>query len=634
MSIFRESSVGSFTRGGQTTLHYVRMIFQVLKQFLIVVIFVNTVLFTILMLIRTTAYERDVLFSVGLAHISIRLKNDPTHEISFELEDGSSINIRPVALINNEQIKQMVAHVELQAWISFAVCMTFNFVFLLFGVRYVTATGRDQAEEEHLRGGALVSAKELTAKVKLEETVGTVSIAGIPLPASAELAGTLICGAPGTGKTQVIMKMLHDVRKAKQRAIVYDVTGSFIEAFYDESRGDVILNPLDARSRPWSVGADASAVWDYENIAKAMIPDTAIGKDPMWAMAARLVFVETCKQLTRQQRMTNKELVYATMRITKEEVIEMLKGTQASSILDKDAAKAIASIRMTLTTFVKCLAYLHDEGKPFSIKDWVQNDKGHGWIFMSTKADQKEAVRPLITTWVDIAARSILSLKPDINRRLWLYIDEVPTLYKLPSLPEMMANGRKYGACPVLGFQGYPQLISVYSEDEADTICELCSTWTILRSNGPKTGNWASAGLGKTEINETREGLSYGANEIRDGVTLSKERKERDIVMSTEISNLPDLSGFIRLGRGFPVAKFKLQYKEYPPRAHDFILRPGAGDIEDLENVESTPLKVVGIAPAENDVEYGSTLFAESKPVVTAPQTKDAAASDNLFTTL
>lgn len=619
MSIFRESSIGSFTRGGQTTLHYVRMVFQVLKQFTIYIGIFMMLLFATILYVKTTAYERSVAMDYGLAHLSVRLGNKPDHKMLFTLEDGRKVNIRPAAIIMNEGVNDVMNSFYRSVAFSVVVCLFLSTGLLVWGVRFITNTGEDQADEEFIRGASLVKAGELKKLIQKTDPVGTVSIGGVQLPAASEPAGILLCGGPGTGKSQIFLNAMSEIRKAKQRAIVYDVTGGFIKAFYDPSR-DVILNPLDKRSKPWNVWADAESVWDYDNIATSMIPDTALGNDPMWALAARKIFAETCKQLKREGRTTNEALTKTIQRMPKDELMEMLKNTEAASLLDKDSAKVIASVRIVLASYTQAMSYLHDSGTPFSIRKWVQDDSNDGWIFVSTKPDQKDALRPLITCWIDVAASALLSITESFERRIWLSIDELPTLNKLPSLLETMTNARKYGGCTIIGFQNYPQLCSIYEKDDADAVAEACSTWSILRANGDKTGEWGSKGLGKTEVNETAEGLSYGAHEIRDGVNLTKNRKTREIVMSTELTNLRDLHGYIRIGREYPVAKFELKYKNHKAVAEEFVLREGAGDIDRnfnpgvTEEVEDLPSSAFARAAYIEDFDDEGSALTNFSP--------------------
>ena len=64
------------------------------------------------------------------------------------------------------------------------------------------------------------------------------------------------------------------------------------------------------------------------------------------------------------------------------------------------------------------------------------------------------------------------------------------------------------------------------------SISSNCSNKIILKAGNNETAVWGSKLLGTEEVEQYKEGLSYGAHEIRDGVNLSKNRVEREIALS------------------------------------------------------------------------------------------------------
>jgi hypothetical protein len=72
------------------------------------------------------------------------------------------------------------------------------------------------------------------------------------IPATKEAQHIQIIGDTGTGKSQLIMQILRQIRDLGEAAIVYDPATEFVKRFYDTERGDVVLNPLDARCPFWS----------------------------------------------------------------------------------------------------------------------------------------------------------------------------------------------------------------------------------------------------------------------------------------------------------------------------------------------------------------------------------------------
>jgi type IV secretory pathway TraG/TraD family ATPase VirD4 len=146
----------------------------------------------------------------------------------------------------------------------------------------------------------------------------------------------------------------------------------------------------------------------------------------------------------------------------------------------------------------------------------------------------------------------------------------------LPALTNFLAQGRKYGGCGMIGFQNYPQLVALYGREGSEAIADLCATWVIFRCNSKSGAKWASDNIGNIESIETSEGISYGINEIRDGINVNKTKKERVLVTATELMNLPNLAGYIRLGRGYPIARFITQYEVMPVKATSFVERESA----------------------------------------------------------
>jgi hypothetical protein len=248
-------------------------------------------------------------------------------------------------------------------------------------------------------------------------------------------------------------------------------------------------------------------------------------------------------------------------------------GTDAAAFISLEGERTSAGIQAELASVMRSFSYLDDTRKGLSIREWVQNEEGDNWLFITVKADQLPSLRPLITVWLDIAISAIMSLSPDRKRRLYCVIDELPTLQKLPSLSDFLARARKYGGCGILGFQSYPQLEATYGIQDAAAITGYCSTWVALRANDTPTAKHVSENLGQVEQVEANEGMSYGVNDMRDGVNLSRMQVTRPLVMHTEVTNLPNLSGYLRFGRNLPVVRFDDRFNTVATVAEGFIER-------------------------------------------------------------
>ena len=83
----------------------------------------------------------------------------------------------------------------------------------------------------------------------------------------------LLMGDTGTGKSVLIQQMLGQVRQRKESAIIYDPALEFVPRYYDETQGDIILNPLDLRTPYWSPSEEILGPGDAITIAKSLFPD-------------------------------------------------------------------------------------------------------------------------------------------------------------------------------------------------------------------------------------------------------------------------------------------------------------------------------------------------------------------------
>ncbi|WP_051908730.1 type IV secretion system DNA-binding domain-containing protein [Candidatus Odyssella acanthamoebae] len=146
---------------------------------------------------------------------------------------------------------------------------------------------------------------------------------------------------------------------------------------------------------------------------------------------------------------------------------------------------------------------------------------------------------------------------------IWFFIDELSSLNKLPSLPNAMAEVRKYGGCFVLGLQSLSQLDELYGTHMARSICGLIGTKLVFRSPDAYTAKWLCEFLGEQEIIEHSESISFGAHQMRDGVSLVEQRRNKTVIPYTDILNLPNLQAYLKLPCDLPITKLKFQYQTF-----------------------------------------------------------------------
>ena len=179
----------------------------------------------------------------------------------------------------------------------------------------------------------------------------------------------------------------------------------------------------------------------------------------------------------------------------------------------------------------------------------------------------------MISTWLEIAVNALLSLDQDTERRVWVVLDELPTLHQVPSVQPGLAESRQLGGCFVLGAQVASALRDLYGRNGAETLSALCGTRVVLAAPDSDTAQWSANSLGRSEVEAFAEGLSYGADPYRDGVTLTRRRELQPLVLPSEIMRLANLTGFMKLPGCHPLARIKLKYVKRPGIAPRFVAR-------------------------------------------------------------
>ena len=107
---------------------------------------------------------------------------------------------------------------------------------------------RDPTKDRYVRGADVTSTRRLGRALAGDG----IEIGGIRIPRMLEAQHFLFVGAPGSGKSTAIRRILRQVEARGETAVVLDPECEYVPEFYHLGRGDLILNPLDARCPAWS----------------------------------------------------------------------------------------------------------------------------------------------------------------------------------------------------------------------------------------------------------------------------------------------------------------------------------------------------------------------------------------------
>ena len=555
-------------------VHQYRMLKQILSISIAMSLIVGIGVFVALMYQQTTAYQRylykESLYAELMVNMSLNDADKAMQE--FKYSDGVTRQVQSKRILNNPSFKAHLSYMDKLAERAAINGLWAALVMVMIVISFFIIRGYHQSLKKLERGGEIVSAKILRRLIKKQKLASDLHLDGMPLIKNKETTHILITGTTGSGKTNCFHTLLPQIRARPNRAIVVDLTGDFVAKYYREGQ-DVLLNPLDERSVNWSPWADCLAETHFDALAAAIVPKSS-SSDKFWENAGKALLSAAFRKFADMRDLDIGKLYHLLVCASLSEFSKFFHKTEAASYTHMDGDKMTMSIRATLVNNIQAFKLLTPVENPFSIRKWVNESPEGQWLFISAKPDQRDTLLPLISGWIDTAINALMSEDPDPTRRLWFILDELPALQKLPSLETGMAEARKYGGCFLAGVQSFPQLINTYGQNQAQSVLDLFNTKIFFRNTDPNTTSWISKVLGEAEIKEHVENLSYGANTIRDGVSLSQQTKTKPLVLATEIACLPDLEAYIKLPATVPTGRVKMRFKDVMSVTKGFVAKP------------------------------------------------------------
>ena len=402
-------------------------------------------------------------------------------------------------------------------------------------------------------------------------------LAGVALPPEAETRHIALIGQTGTGKSTALRDLLADVFARGDRAIVADPDGTSMSCFFED--GDVVINPFDRRGRPWDMLGELTDEAAYKRIAEALMPQTGGADGTKWVDGGRLVLTAVLRAWKANDFGSMSDLARLLGSKNTDRLAAMAEGTAAARFFAEGNERMLGSVLATLTAASETIDLLaQGTGAPVSIRRWVHEGEGRLWL--PYRADQVPMLRSAFACLLSIAMVETLSLPIAEERRFWFAIDEVDQLGRITDLELLLTKGRKYGACAVLGLQSIAQLEQHYGAAIASVIAEQCGNCLILRcglSEGGGTARFASDLIGDREVATPEEttSTSRGPN-ASTSVSRSIRRDIETAVLPSEIAQLPDREGYLKLATEAGWKRVGFGVTRYEPAAASFEARETA----------------------------------------------------------
>lgn len=445
-------------------------------------------------------------------------------------------------------------------WIGFIT----GFIALVVAIPKDLARARARRQGQRLKGPELVSHARFNRGVSADGLAFTQRSRGLQkapvvrIPRALESSHVLIMGDSGTGKSVLIRQILQQLEARGETAIVYDPALEYTGQFYSPERGDRILNPLDARCPYWTPGNE----WRHEaetlTLATSLFPDRH-HENTFFTEAPRRIFAHLLTCTPSPQEL-------AAWLCDGVKIDGLLAGTPYATMIDRQApaqrAGVLASLNMVADT-LKLLPRPNEASPSWSATQWAIERRG--WLFLTSTPETRPRLVPLTSLWLDTLVLRLMNQGRPARSPTWFILDELASLQRLPQLHTAITENRKSNNPVVLGFQGRSQLETRYGHD-AETMLSQPATKIFLRTSEPRAARWIAETIGEIEIERLRESRSSGRGTQQ---SYGLERQVEPLVMPSEISGLPALRGFLKLGN--LVVRMDVPFVDRPAQARPFI---------------------------------------------------------------
>ena len=420
----------------------------------------------------------------------------------------------------------------------------------------------------------------------------------------------LLVGDTGTGKSSLIRQLLAQIEARQEAAVVYDPAREYLPQFYNEARGDVILNPLDARMPYWSPADELTDPTEADVLAKSLFPDRD-RENRFFIESPRKILAHLLRLHPTPQELCD-WIAHADP-----EIDQRLKDTPLEAIIAKDAPQQRSGVLGVLERASNAFRLLPSpEGrKPWTATEWAANRTA--WVFLTSTPETRETLRPLISLWLDFVILRLTAQAGIGAPPTWVIVDEVASLEMLPNLPLALAESRKSNTRIVLGLQGRSQIEMRYGR-EAEAMLSQPRTKIFLRTSEPRAAEWISKCIGDVEMEHLREGRTSGDWGSYYSKNASLDSRIEAAILASEVSNLEDLQGYFQT----PGYTLKLRFPYTPVVSrHPPFKRGGVRDIylKDAKPEKGSGQEGLSLTDqptnGDHEVVRPSEITKESKPI-------------------
>lgn len=486
----------------------------------------------------------------------IRDGNGVRQVISAVTDDGQRYNyLTPGQVRLSLKSKwAAVGYFQLSLLLSM-VCAIVGFCLVWYTMSRI---GKRSQENNRVRGAQdLVPPKELSRLVCKQEKATPpklYTLVDVAIPQKAPMAGILMLGAQGTGKSIAIHDLMLQVFAKKKKCIIYDQSGEFYKAHFRPGM-DFFFNPAFEGSVPWSIFSEMRYVYDADTLAQAFLPPkggVVHGAAAFFEDAARALFSVILKGLTEAGAQNTSDIAKAFLDMPEDQMAKITAKTVANSAIGKGSPGQKQGVISSISIYLNGIAAVG--AGSWSLRDFLARDDDARFFILSTE-DTKAMFAPLFRLLLAVSF-AVIESKGEIvhDDRYWYFLDESHVLGDI-RLDDKLATLRKFGVAIVSGIQAESQYMSSLGKERGETVLNCFNTLLTLRLNEPAMKEHAALRLDKQDIDMVSQNQALAVTEWRDGAGMARTQQERWLVMPSEIGGLGTCEGYLKLAGSLPATK-------------------------------------------------------------------------------
>lgn len=402
--------------------------------------------------------------------------------------------------------------------------------------------GREATSELLARGEKLVSEAQLASISRSRGGGSGLKIGKIDVPEKVLNRNILALGSPQTGKSICIKRWMEAVRKRGDMVVVFDKTGDITAGHFNPARGDVLLNPLDSRSPPWSPWSEMRTITDAWRIAEALIPRVE-GNNNFFNEGARQLFASLLTRVWKLKDRSLYGLLEAALVWDKEQKRRLLEGTEAAKHFEGDHRSG-HDVDATMAVYTQSLRFLDVKSggrDDFSIRDFITHNiartegKGEG-SFASIQASFEREIQQLRAAREALSIGKLRQAEECVSRATRLF----PLIPEGDAIPESETGFVSWWKQNEVRISDYWR-----SQDEQiDTeLVRMKNVHQLAAERLKKEGApWLFIGTDHRSLQATRPLLSLWLDAVADTIMSLPENRDRRIwVFLDELQALQEL---------------------------------------------------------------------------------------------